>query len=440
MLPPGRAERDRLTYSARESSFPRQAHSVGACHTTLRDGAAGSRDSSAMADSPISYDELPVGPQFAPAWIAGTDLRILALTPSEKRFYNSLGSAVGALSCLSGLMFSIAASFWLAQSIGSLWWIGVLWALFMACAIEPLIYQTASQYRRYLLFVLAPRALLTVMIAIQIAEPALLWINRDDINAYLTRSNAALVQKTDGKTQNYYSTQIRHDQSTIAGIRRSEQRLQNTINTNKFLASCEADTASCSTTHKLGCGSYCQHYRQLASTAQAQLNAVTPADKNEINQLQGQITTLTTESAQVSSKEGTAITKDTGLPARERALSALEREYPSTAAEAWFIRIFCFVLDLTPLTIKIVRMLSTRSPYEEMVKAFREQELVDAHGRLEQARVQRFAATAEADADIDIAYETARARSASHINATWERFRGRTIRRRRRADQPARGS
>jgi hypothetical protein len=387
-------------------------------------------DLSIMADSQKSYSELPK-PRFATAWFVGLDLRIFKLTQSESRFHNSLGLAVAVLSALSGFMFAVAASFWLSKPVGELWWVGVLWALFMSCVIEPLIYQTAGHTRKWLAPAILPRIALTVMLAIQIAEPMMLWINRVDINSYMTRSNAALQQSAVAQTQNGYNAKINQDEERINGIRAGENRLHNTINRNSFLALCEANTPSCSTTHKPGCGSYCAHYKQLAATAEAELAAAKPLDRQRIDQLQSEIAMLAAQSTRASAAESSVITGDTGLLARERALSQLERQSSSTADEVWFIRGFLLILDLTPLFIKVIKMLGDGSSYDDMLRAFRAEERAEAHARIERTHVRTSEATDQADADISIAHERARSRAASVINQVWAHYRGERLQRRR---------
>jgi uncharacterized protein DUF4407 len=365
-------------------------------------------------------------PRFSFAWFAGTDLGVLASCPSERRFYDGLGLAVFALSCLSGFSFALAASYWFHVPAASLWWAGVAWALVMSCAIEPLVYQTASR-RRFLPLVVAPRVALSLLLAIQIGEPLVLRMNEDAINAQLARTTAAGARGAQARTDRFYNRAIRRDQREINRLRGSERRLERRVARHEFLSSCEATTASCSTTGDLGCGSYCRHYAQLAADERARLRTVRVADARRIPRLQAEIKTLARRRDRSNDAQVAAILKDTGLPARERALAELERKDPAIGREAWFLRLLFIALDLIPLTVKIVRSISMRSPYEERARAVREADLASVHEQTEQLRVRTFDATARADAERAVASERWRAWAMAEINAIWARFRGERI-------------
>jgi len=297
----------------------------------------------------------------------------------------------------------------------------------MACAIEPLVYQTATSRRRYLPLVVAPRVALSLLLAVQIGEPLVLRINQDGINRYLTDQSALAQRRAQSRTDGFYQRKIRKAQGEVAAIRRTELSLRRKIADNDFLSSCEAGTPSCSTTGEVGCGTYCQHYRRLAGDGRAQLEAIRPPDRARIAQLQRGIGTLTKRQGASDAEQLGAISNDRGLPARERALAALERAEPSINREAWFLRLLFVALDLTPLVVKVVRMLSVSSPYEEMAAAARADDSAAVHVRAERARVRAHEATAEAEADMAVASERARARAVGEINRIWARFRGARI-------------
>ena len=243
--------------------------------------------------------------RFSPAWFAGTNLRVLSLSKSESVFYNNLGLCVLLLGCGSGFSFAVAAGYFLGVSPSRVWWLGAAWTVIMTCGIERLVLQMSASRKGWLVLVILSRLALSALLSVQLGEPLMLRINQDAINRYLTSDAAAAVQAATTKATSYYGTQISADQQQISDIENKEAKLSNRAEHYEFLSACESNTPSCSTTHKPGCGTYCQHDARLSAAASADLRSIKPADRTQIGVLRAQITTLRgREGADVNSTPG----------------------------------------------------------------------------------------------------------------------------------------
>lgn len=368
------------------------------------------------------------GPRgFSFSFFAGVDRDILDRTPTERRFYETLGITVLAISLLSGIAMAVAAGMWLDEPAWHLAWLGAAWTTLMACGIEPLIYQTATSRRRHLPFIVVPRLALSLLLAIQIGEPMVIKINEDAIGAHIATVNARAARSEQNTNRGFFDREVARTRNQINGIKRKQRRLRANIARYDFLATCEAGTPACSTTGRPGCDVYCLRYKQLAADSRQRLADAVPVDRDRLAKLEHDAADLAARRDKIGNASADAIAADHGLAARERALHELMAADPAISREAWFWRLFLIAVDLTPLTIKVLRAATLRSPYEEMAAALREKDAVEAAVVRQQARVRVAQASSEADADIAIDAEEQRARAMDRIDAIWRRFRGERI-------------
>src|SRR5205085_4130145 len=141
------------------------------------------------------------------------------------------------------------------------------------------------------------------------------------------------------------------------------------------------------TTGRTGCFTYCQHYARLEDEARARLEALKPQDTKAIAALRADIATKKNAIKAEIALRKKAIHQNTGLLAREHALTSLEKTHPEVAAEVWFLRLFFVALDLLPLGAKVLRLLTTDSPYEAVVEAARRKDGLGATGTNQAVRV-----------------------------------------------------
>ncbi len=357
------------------------------------------------------------------AWFAGARRDVLASCPSETRFYNALGLAVLLTGCLSGVTMAVALGYVLRRPPVHLWPVSVAWSAFIINLDRLLVMMPVT---RKFAVAAAGRLLISLFIGIQIAEPLVLTIFQPEIRAQLQSDTQNALQRAEAGVARYYQPMITRAQEQIGQLRAQEQNLVADVDHDKFISACEAAEQSCSITHELGCGPVCQHYAQLAASAQADLESIKPADDAQISADEGEIRTLTSDEQRQQGQAATAATGDTGLIAREDALSEIERAHPGTAYEVWFIRISLILLDLMPLILKIVHVLDGSS-YEHVAAAWKRRDMLTedeldlgtgvAKERLEQQ--------ARADRDVNrIVIRFDRDRRIAEAQAAWTNARG----------------
>ncbi|MHB8380515.1 MAG: DUF4407 domain-containing protein [Acidimicrobiales bacterium] len=331
-----------------------------------------------------------------PAWFAGARKDILDRCPTEVAFFNGLGMAVLATAIISGCTLSIALGFTLHEAATDTWPIGAAWTLVVLNLDRLLLMLTAT---RRLALALVPRIIISFVIGAMIAEVVTLWIYAPEINAQMQRDVQHGIQASTKDATNFYSPQITRDQRAVATIQSSENSLVAQINEDMFLANCESTDANCSTTHQLGCGAYCLHYRQVAASLQKELDAVRPGDENRIRQLQTAIAGLNSSEANSMQILNSSARASTGLIAREDALTEIERAHPGILVQVWFIRSALILLDMMPLIIKSLYLAFSESSYEAIASSYKRRERVTAVDIDLQARVERGRLNEQALAD-----------------------------------------
>jgi hypothetical protein len=315
------------------------------------------------------------------AWFAGVDLRVLAEIPSEQGFYSTLGTVVLLLDCASGFAVCIAVGYMVQQPPSHVWWIGLAWTIILACGIERLMLRVTSTGRlRSLIAALALRVLLSLMLAAVFAEPAMLRIFQGPINGQLSKTQSAAIQGAVNKDATFYGGKINSDYAQIGAIQTHEQALRAAAAHNTFISTCERSLTSCSITHHLGCGPYCEHYARLAANETAELRAITPVDAARIAALRADINRLQTLETDENKSRPEAIAQSAGLLGREEALQQLAKGHPIVTEETWFLRLFFVCLDLLPLGAKVTRMLTVKDggPYELRCAAARRTDCLPA--------------------------------------------------------------
>lgn len=336
--------------------------------------------------------------RFQPAWLAGTRSNILNSCPDEIAFFNGLGLAVLATSVVSGTTLALALGYTLREPATHLWPIAVVWALIVLNIDRLLLMLTAT---RHLALTLIPRVVISFVIGVMIAEVVTLWIYNLEINSQMERDVQQQVQASTQKIANFYGPQINADRQTLATIQSNENALVAQINKDIFLSNCESSDPICSVTHQPGCGTYCLHYRQLAASAQQELDVLKPQDATRIRALQSHIAQLSQSETHDQQVLTSAERVGTGLIARERALTEIEHAHPGILVQVWFIRFTLILLDLMPLIIKSLYLAFGNSSYEAIAASYKRREHlaaldVDLQVRIERSRLNEQAMANEA--------------------------------------------
>jgi hypothetical protein len=159
------------------------------------------------------------------------------------------------------------------------------------------------------------------------------------------------------------------------------------VTNSKFLSECEAGEASCSQTHKLGCGPYCKRDARRAAAAAAALKSARPqfaatvaTDRRKIALWQA------AETAQVADRVAT-IKADRDFLARQAALDQVEKANPGVRKYVEFFLAFLIAIDLVALVLKLTHLFSTGGAYERSAAALRGMDVVEAHRLEERAAV-----------------------------------------------------
>ena len=333
---------------------------------------------------------------FRLAWFAGASSTVLDASPGEAAFFNGLGCSVLATSLVSGVTISIALEYTLRQPASHLWPIGLGWSLIVLNLDRLLLMLSAT---RRLALAILPRLVISFVIGAMIAEVVTLWIYAPEINAQMQRDLQHEIQTSAKNVTAFYSPQITSDQLSVAKIQSTENSLVTRINDNLFLSNCESTDTICSTTHQLGCGAFCLHYKQVAASLQRELDAVKPENDYRIRQLQSAISQLSASEAKSVQELNSSERVGTGLIAREDALTELERAHSGVLVQVWFIRGALVLLDMMPLIIKSLYLAFSESSYEAIASSYKRRERIAALEVDLQARVERSRLNEQALAD-----------------------------------------
>ena len=334
------------------------------------------------------------------AWLAGGDGVVLATVPSERSFLNGLGMWVAGMAAVSGFAMTIAASQWWSTSIVSVLWVLPLWAV-LYCLIERLVLKSFGTSWAWNLVISVPRVVLSLAIALVVGLPMAQIIYSGSIDDQLSKTATARVHAATNEITHLYDAKIAAAQKEIAATQARQASLERQVRNNQFLARCEAGYASCSQTHKTGCGPYCKRDAARAAAAAAALKAARPqfaatigADRRKIALWQA------AETSQVANRVS-AIKADRDFLARQAALDQVEKANPSVRKYVEFFLAFLIAIDLVALVLKLMHLFSTGGAYERSAAALRGIDVVDAHRLEERARVLTRRITLEARAEED---------------------------------------
>ena len=331
------------------------------------------------------------------AWFAGGEGLVLAMVPSEASFLGGLGMWVAGMAVVSGFGMAVAASQWWSTSIVNVLWVLPLWAV-LYCLIERLVLKSFGTSRFWNLVIAIPRLLLSLAIALVVGLPMAQVIYSGSINDELSKTTTTRIHEATNQITRLYDSKIAAAQKEIAATQRKEASLQRQVTNSRFLSECEAGEASCSQTHKLGCGPYCKRDARRAAAAAAALKKARPqfattivADRRKIALWQS------AETAQIANRVA-AIKADRDFLARQAALDRVERASPAVKKYVEFFLAFLIAIDLVALVLKLTHLLSTRGTYERTAAALRATDVVEAYRLEERAAVLTRRITLEARA------------------------------------------
>jgi hypothetical protein len=320
--------------------------------------------------------------------------------PSELSFLNGLGMWVAGMAVVSGFAMTVAASQWWSTSITSVLWVLPIWAV-LYCLIERLVLKSFGTSWPWNLAITVPRLVLSLAIALVVGLPMSQVIYSGSINDQLSKTTTARIHTATNQITHLYDAKIAAAQKQIATVRAKQASLQQQVTQSKFLAECEAGEASCSQTHKTGCGPYCKRDTRRAAVAAAALKSARPqfaatiaADQRKIALWQA------AETGQVANRVST-IKADRDFLARQAALDQVENANPTVKKYVEFFLAFLIAIDLVALVLKLTHLLSTGGAYEKSAAALRSVDVVEAHRLQQRSNVLMRRITLEARAEED---------------------------------------
>jgi hypothetical protein len=334
------------------------------------------------------------------AWLAGGDGLVLSTVPSEVSFLNGLGMWVAAMAAVSGFAMTVAASQWWSTSIASVAWVLPIWAV-LYCLIERLVLKSFGTSSTWNLVITLPRLVLSFAIALVVGLPMAQVIYSGSIDDQLSKTTTARIHEATNEITRLYDAKIAAAQKEIAAAQSKEASLHSQVTNSKFLSECEAGEASCSQTHKLGCGPYCKRDARLAAAAAAALKSERPelaativAGRRKIALWQA------AETGQVVNRVAT-IMADRDFLARQAALDQVEKANPAVTKYVEFFLAFLIAIDLVALVLKLTHLFSTGGAYERSAAGLRAMDVVEAYRLHERAAVLTNRITLEARAEED---------------------------------------
>jgi hypothetical protein len=298
-----------------------------------------------------------------------------------------------------GAAAAFAVSYVLNEPVTGMWAIGLFWALTLANIDRLLLLITASRNR---LLAMLPRLAISALLGFLIAEPLTLRIFQPEINAQIATAQERSQSVQLAGILSTYQPRITADDNRAARLTQQLDNRQSAINEYKFKADCEAQETNCSTTHRLGCGPYCLHYKQLVATKEQEYAAIAPRTRSQIAAALADARTLGNREAAAEKTVQVAIAASGGWAARKRALGQLEAQDSGVRETVWLVRLAFVLVDLAPLIVKFLLVLFGKSVYDEIAAADKDRERVAAHRLRELARLERAKVTRRADAEDEV--------------------------------------
>jgi hypothetical protein len=279
-------------------------------------------------------------------------------------------------------------------------WVLPLWAV-LYCLIERLVLKSFGTSWKWNLAISVPRLVLSLAIALVVGLPMVQIIYSGSIDDQLSKTQTARVHAATKQITHLYDAKIAAAQKQITASQTKLASLQQEVTNKQFLSECEAGEASCSQTHKLGCGPYCKRDARQAAAAAAALKSARPQLVATIATARRNIALWqAAETGQVESRTA-AIKADRDFLSRQAALDQVEKANPSVRKYVEFFLAFLIAIDLVALVLKLTHLLSTGGAYERSAAALRGMDFVEAHRLEERARVLTRRITLEARAEED---------------------------------------
>lgn len=309
---------------------------------------------------------------------SGAHRDLLDQCPSERSKYTGLGAAIfftGLFAFLSAAFafFTVFDNYFIAIGLG------ILWGL-MIFNLDRYIVSSMRKdgnAGREILSAL-PRLLIAVVISVVIAKPLELRIFQKEIEPELViMEQQAYASQENEVRQRYFVREAALRQEMAAfenAIRDKEQKRDELLK----IAQEEADGTGGSRVKNLG--PIYQLKKRDAEKAEAGALTIRKENSQAIAELQRKI--QTNDSLRQAELQGLAFTKRNGIAARMEALSRVKEASEPISLAGFFIMLLLIVLETVPVLVKLI---SPRGPYDNLLKAEEFRFLVLETGELARA-------------------------------------------------------
>lgn len=311
------------------------------------------------------------------AWLGGAQRAVLSRCPSETMRFAALGLAVVMTGIFGGTAAALATSYFLHRPAMSLWPVGLAWGIAIT-NIDRLLIMMAGSWRR-LLISIPLRLALAIPVGLLIAEILLLAIFEPEENAIIAGWQQTRVVLEVGRIESFYQPKIEAAGAAAAQEKQSLAAREAKIEQNRFLSGCESSDVRCSTTHRLGCEVYCQHYARLAQVEQVRLSADRPSINRRITAAHEEANRLDRQRLTAEDEVRARVAAGGGLGAHKRALDQLQAQDGGVRLLVTLLRISLILLDLMPVLLKAVFVLLGTSLYDKTAAAVQGVEGVNAY-------------------------------------------------------------
>lgn len=283
-------------------------------------------------------------------WFAGADIPMLEKCRSEWHKFTAIGTFVAII----GVMASISGGFFLTVALGVPTLVAVLGGICWGIAIVSVdrVLLTHFHKGKGQLLRAIPRLVMAVVISIVISHPLLLVMFQGEIDARLHQEKTGKLQtaRTSSDKQ-AMKLLLADDISKLEGRLAKLQSIKDDAEAemNKERGGLKTDR----TTGRVGEGSVYDVKRKIFEAAQNNLESERPTIDAELSAKRAELSTIENEIKSEVDAVNDKETKAAGILNRQRTLSAILKEDPSSAFLAFCITFLLLSMETLPITQKL---------------------------------------------------------------------------------------
>jgi hypothetical protein len=344
---------------------------------------AGQRQATAR---PIGQHQRRLGPvKWFLLWCSGVRRDILKHTPTEDANYVGLGGAVLTTATFAAVSSSAALAMALHKPVAHMVPFGIAWGLAILNLDRWLVATAGGANAKAKLISFVPRLALAVIIAFVIAEPLLLSVFDREIQAKMvelrTKDATAQQQRLAAK----YGPLLRDVEQRTARLHNQLKENEARVQARYREAIGEAEGTS--GTQLLGKGPVFAEKWRKYQQEQATLIRTRRETEQELATLRDRGRRIQRAWDKERAAGEDAINGNEGLLLRIEALSALTRENGMVSTSAWVLRLVIILIDSLAVLVKLLQALGGRRPFDEVSKAYQDEEMLIAQGVRHRAEV-----------------------------------------------------